>query len=369
MFSKGFVPIIPLFVLAIIVAAGAGVAVYFNSPTEKISPSSENVSDKEMTDLDRGHADKIKEQQGVNEEHSPPGAEELSQLEQQLTNALKSGGITPENYRAIDEQLKGLENGGVDTSAARTMLSKLDVGGIKKETAKIAQNTPPVSNKQSSSHVVIKEQAQDPSPQLPNCVSNPNPIFSNYFIDPALVTNILPPPNRPKSDLNVLKTHSYINTPSMDAPVYAPVEMELIRGAHYVGGPYSLDFKVSCEVMIRLAHIANPAPKIKAAFPVKPQTGSTDVLVNPPLTIKAGELIGYSGGPPHTLAIGFDFGVYNSATPNRFASEPEKYNSAIYTTAVCPFDYFTPAIREEYRKKFYLQIHGGMQYDLPHFCQ
>lgn len=183
------------------------------------------------------------------------------------------------------------------------------------------------------------------------------------------ISGILPPPNRPKTDLSVLKTHSYINSNNTALPVYAPVDMEFIKGAHYVGGPYSLDFRVSCEVTIRLAHITNPVAKIANALPAEPVTDSRDVSPPVPVLLKAGELVGYIGGPPHTLAVGFDFGVYNSATPNRFASDPTYTISTIYTTAVCPFDYFTPELRDAYRAKYYLSAHEGMQYDLPHFCK
>lgn len=380
--SKGFAFVILIIVLAIIFSAGAGAALYKRLSSEKAPLFSNVIEDKfresSAMDISSNESkavfsnpdDETSKQPREDKIRPSAGSNTLSQLEQQLNNALKSGGISPETYKVIDGQLKEFEKNGIDTSNARAILSKLEIGGAKKEVPKNAPLIPSgQSSRQSSAQTEVKVAEQSPVSQSSVCVSNLRPIFSNYLIDPALVTNILPPPNRPKTDLTVLKTHSYINTPSMNAPIYAPADMELIKGAHYVGGPYSLDFKVSCEVMLRLAHITNPAPKIKAAFPAEPQNGSTDNQVNPHIAFKAGELVGYSGGPPYTLAIGFDFGVYNSATPNRFSAEPDKYTSAIYTTAVCPFDYFTPAIREEYRKKFYLQVHEGMQYDLPHFCQ
>lgn len=380
--SKGFAFVIPVIILAIIFSAGAGVTVYTRLYSEKVPSSSNDIADKfgkssamsisnEPEDNFSNSADEISKQSSRADKIRPPtGSNTLSQLEQQLTNALKSGGISPETYKVIDGQIKELEKNGIDTSGARAILSKLEIGGAKKEISKTAPLiSSRQSSRQSSAQIAAKAGEQSSVSQSPECVSNTRPTFAKHLIDPALVTNILPPPNRPKTDLTVLKTHSYINTPSMNAPIYAPTDMELVKGAHYVGGPYSLDFKVSCEVMLRLGHITNPVQKIKEAFPAEPQNGSTDNQVNPPIAFKAGELVGYSGGPPYTLAVGFDFGMYNSATPNRFAAEPDKYTSSIYTTAVCPFDYFTPAVRDEYKAKFYLQTHEGMQYDLPHFCQ
>lgn len=381
--SKGFAFVIPIIVLAIIFSAGAGVAVYMLPPSDKVPLSADDIEDKRMessaesvpsnesneaVDTFSSANDNFKQPRS-DEVRSQVGSNTLFQLEQELKGALKSGGINPETYRHIDGKLSEFEKNGIDTSGARAILSKLEIGSAKKEISKTASLiSKGQSSTQSSAQIAVKESAQSSVSQHTECISNTRPTFAKHLIDPTLVTNILPPPNRPKTDLTVLKTHSYINTPSMSAPIYAPTDMELIKGAHYVGGPYSLDFKVSCEVMLRLGHII-PVQKIKEAFPSEPKNGSTDDTVNPSIAFKEGELIGYSGGPPYTLAIGFDFGVYNSATPNRFAGEPDKYTSSIYTTAVCPFDYFTSDIKKEYKAKFYLQTHEGMQYDLPHFCQ
>lgn len=317
--SKGFAFVIPVIVLAIIFSAGAGVVVYTRLSSEKAPSSSDNIADKfgessAMSISSNELGDILSNSTDADKTHSSTDLNMLSQLEQQLTNALKSGGINPETYKIIDGQLKEFENNGIDTSGARAILSKLEIGGAKKEISKtVSMISSRQSSAQSSAQIAVKESVQSPISQSSECVSNSRPTFAKYLIDPALVINILPPPNRPKTDLTVLKTHSYINTPSMNAPIYAPTDMELIKGAHYVGGPYSLDFKVSCEVMLRLGHITNPVQKIKEAFPVEPKNGSTDEIVNPSIAFKEGELIGYSGGPPYTLAIGFDFGVYNSS--------------------------------------------------------
>lgn len=296
----------------------------------------------------------------------------LTQLEREIGVALQYGGIEPNRYDEIDALLRKLEGEGVEperTNVLRERLLSLDIGGSRQKEVNVNPVQPILVPIPKPTPVPVSIPVVSlPTPAQPTCVSNVAPVFTNYLIDPTSVNNILPPPNRPKSDVSVLKTHSYINTPAIEAPIYAPVDMELISGAHYVGGPYMVDFRVSCEVKVRLAHITKVVQKIVDVLPKDAVVSSHDVYVNPPISFKAGELIGYSGGPPYTLAIGFDFGVYNSATPNRFASQPEKYQSTIYTTAVCPFDYFTPVIRDEYRKKYYLLEHGGMQFDLPHFC-
>lgn len=204
-----------------------------------------------------------------------------------------------------------------------------------------------------------------PSQTSSACTSNANPTFTNQLIDPSKVTDITTPPNIAKPSEH-LKTHSYVDTAAPGVPLYAPVDMELISGAHYVGGPYMFDFRVSCEVTLRLAHVIDPISKLKDALPAEPKNSSTSDEVKPPVAVKAGELIAYSGGPPHVLNSGLDFGVYNSTKPNRYAATQ---TSSIYTTAVCPFDYFPEAIRAAYRVKFDTDRNENMVADGASFCQ
>lgn len=163
-----------------------------------------------------------------------------------------------------------------------------------------------------------------------------------------------------------LKTHSYIGTDHAHVPVYAPAAMTLESGSHYVGGPYMMEFRVSCEVKVRFGHITEPVEAIKNLLPSEPKQDSrTEVL--PPITFAAGELVGYTTG---TSAAGnWDYGVYNSAVRNRYADDPNWSNSTTYTTAVCPFDYFSDNLRAAYVAKFNSAILGG---NPPHgepFCK
>lgn len=347
-----------MFVVVILAIAGTATYMYISTNNEEGIESREQVSLGQKT-----------EQKNYQDD--------IDRLTKEIQIGLNAGGITPERYRELGEKIDGLNAVGVsdrEISSVRSLFSELRVGGREKPSVVPPQKieTHTYTKKED---VVLKPEPQKPVEHFiqeapkPTCESNIRPAFTHYLIDPNLVTNILPPPNRPKNDLSIIKTHSYINTPTIGVPIYAPIDMELIDGVHYVGGPYYVDFRVSCEVRLRLAHIIDPVEKIKNVLQKEPVVNGPEIQVLPPISFKAGELIGYSGGPPHTLAIGFDFGVYNSATPNRFASQPEVYTSSIYTTAVCPFDYFTPEMQATYKAKYYLQEHGGMQYDLPHFCR
>ncbi|OGL63261.1 hypothetical protein A3E97_03915 [Candidatus Uhrbacteria bacterium RIFCSPHIGHO2_12_FULL_47_12] len=209
---------------------------------------------------------------------------------------------------------------------------------------------------------------QSPSQADPSCVKNITPVFTHHLVDPKLVTNIVPPPNIHKASGH-LKTHSYLNTTSVGIPIYAPVDMSLFNGAHYVGGPYSLDFRVSCEVRLRLAHI-DPVQKIKDALPKEAKLDSKDTAVNPPITFKAGEVIAYIYQDVGVLSVGLDFGVYHQDRPNRYASStnPEILQSVIYTRAVCPYEFFTKELNSSYRSKFDLIGQEGLVKDGVSFC-
>ena len=165
-----------------------------------------------------------------------------------------------------------------------------------------------------------------------------------------------------------LKPHSYIGTDHARVPVYAPADMTLETGAYFEGGPYGLDFRVSCEVTLRFGHITEPVDEIRAVFPATPAPAndSRSQQITRKVSFKAGELVGYTTG---TSAAGnWDYGVYNSTVRNRYADDPAWNNSTTYTTAVCPFDYFSAAMRAAYVAKFNSAALGG---NPPHgepFC-
>lgn len=202
-----------------------------------------------------------------------------------------------------------------------------------------------------------------------DCVKNPNPVFSHKIVDPNNIVNILPPPNIAKTG-SALKTHSYIDTDALGIPIYAPVDMALIDGAHYIGGPYSLDFRVSCEVTLRMAHI-DPVQKIKDALPKEAKENSATVFLDTPVPFKAGEVVAYVYRDVGVLNTGLDFGVYHTERPNKYAKSenPEFTKSSIYTTAVCPYDFFAPELKASYRSKYNLLVHGGMTKDGASFCE
>ncbi len=197
-----------------------------------------------------------------------------------------------------------------------------------------------------------------------NCQSNPSPIFTNDITDVSKINYIGPPPTMGAGPS--LKTHGYIGTDHARVPVYSPTVMTLESGSYFVGGPYLLEFRASCEVRVRFGHITEPVEAIKKLLPNEPKQDSrTEGL--PPIVFVAGELIGYTTGTDR--AGNWDFGVYNSTIQNRYIDDPAWNNSTTYTTAVCPFDYFSENLRSVYFSKFDLSSMGGNPPHGESFCR
>lgn len=197
-----------------------------------------------------------------------------------------------------------------------------------------------------------------------NCASDVSPTFTRDITDMSKVRYIVPPPTMGSGPS--LKPHSYMGTDGQNVPIYVPAAVTLESGSHYIGGPYMIEFQASCEVTIRFGHITNPVEAIKNLLPKEPQPGSQTQELSP-IDFAAGELIGYTTGT--SQAGNWDFGVYNSTVSNRYADDPDWDNSSVYTTAVCPFDYFVPSLKSIYQAKYDSYALGGNPPHGESFCQ
>ncbi len=181
------------------------------------------------------------------------------------------------------------------------------------------------------------EEEEDASDQT-DCVSNQAPDFTDDITDINLVSQIIQPPS---TGTGGLKTHAFMYTDLERVPVYAPADVSLTSGAFYLetneGGEYLLLFDVTCEITFRFDHITEPADAIVAAFSDEPQEGTQTTQLAEPIEFLAGDLIGYTTG---TIYGVWDFGLYNSEVANQFSDDPDYNTSEVYTTAICPFDFF-----------------------------
>ena len=111
------------------------------------------------------------------------------------------------------------------------------------------------------------------------------------------------------------KSRSYVwigrdaNGEYYEVPVCAPVDSKLMSITYYVEsmrneqgeqvdvGQYSLDFQVSCEVSYGFDHLWRLADDVAALAPTEPVRSTRgNFRLATPLSMKAGELIGYTTG-------------------------------------------------------------------------
>ena len=377
--SKGFIAL-PAIIFLVVAALAGGALVYYQSQQSEVSGEQPATSspvaiapvalaptlakERDSTPAPKKEVSKTvmpsptPPQQAQSTHPAPPlqklGAtsdaqQEFVVLEGEVRNAQeKKTFFSPEHAtRILSDLLRLEENGYLKSEIEKLRQIVYDFSPHLQDQAKQSQSAP-------SAYKTAAEA---------NCASNATPLFTNDITDMSKVNYIGPPPTMGAGPS--LKTHSYIGTDHARVPVYAPAAMALESGSHYIGGPYMMEFRVSCEVKVRFGHITEPVEVIRKLLPSEPKQDSrTEELT--PITFAAGELVGYTTGTD--MAGNWDFGVYNSTVQNRYADDPDWGNSTTYTSAICPFDYFPAGMRSAYVAKFNSAALGG---NPPHgepFC-
>lgn len=186
---------------------------------------------------------------------------------------------------------------------------------------------------------------------LPAC---PDPLVK-FPVNLSLATSILYPGQYRGGDYKPHGGFRFDNNTSNNVTVTAPMDAQVVRGAHYtVGGEdqYSFDFIASCGYMYRFGHILTLDPKLQAIadkLPKNTEGDSRDTAVNP-IDFKAGEAVatavGLVKGDRNTINVFVDWGMYDLRTKNEASKNTNwaaKHPSIIEQHAVCWFDLLSPS--------------------------
>ncbi|MFA6973870.1 MAG: hypothetical protein WC238_04015 [Parcubacteria group bacterium] len=187
-----------------------------------------------------------------------------------------------------------------------------------------------------------------PAEKLPaGCVSNPSPAFTHAFTDLAKI-----------EALGILggvvggsPGRSYATIKKGEkVPVYNPTDavLETIVWADRGSGQseYGFYFRASCEVTYLLDHVEEIADGIKNLRPKEPaKSTATQFGSQPNVSIKAGELLGYTDGTPQART--FDFLLYNKAKP-AFHVNPARWDWEQTVYADCPYDYYGEDLKKQH---------------------
>lgn len=354
---KGFAPVIIIGIIAAIFGVlGTGYIFFVSlkaSPEIEAVPQGMRVEEIHPTEKEEDRVileeNKDEDTKPVPDQNSDILSGMFSTVERELLEAKDKGTyLSPDHAKRITDDLNNLETLGYEKSKL------VPLRQIVIDLSPHAQDE------------IKQKQATSAPPQIfqMNCQNDPSPVFSKHITDISKVRYISPPPTMGSGPS--LKTHSYIGTEHERVPVYAPVAMTLASGAHYVGGPYTMEFQVSCQVKIRFGHITEPVESIRTLLPGTPaQDSRTQELV--PIQFAAGELLGYTTGTD--VAGNWDFGVYNSSKNNRYIDDPDWNWSDTHTKAVCPFDYFSNELKSEYVSRFNSAILAGNSPHGESFCK
>ena len=193
-----------------------------------------------------------------------------------------------------------------------------------------------------------------------NCTSNNIPVFTHDVTDLSLIARIIPPAG--VQERGELKTHSYLhNINRVPLPVYTPADGVIIWGTHVAqqneqgkfdisrGDEYALFIELDCNHYLFFDHVTDPVDAIRAALPTDPAINSTTQFLDPPITVRAGELLGETTG---TQVGGiWDFGVYDRRKKNLFPSSVRNVSKRD-EQGMCPYDFFTGQQQGKYRKLY-----------------
>ena len=211
-----------------------------------------------------------------------------------------------------------------------------------------------------------REEQSSNSQMEPNCVDDVSPIFTNHITDLERVASIV---NLGMVSDNTIAQHTYVHpiqgigsdSEDRKIPIYAPMRGQLYDAGYSVGydpatksakageeGQYLLYFQVSCQVTIRLAHVAGVVDKLAERLPSSPKFDSRTDGIEPPVMFEAGEQIGWFLLDGQAL----DFGLYNTEHINMFINQ-ERYRFFQQPLhADCPYDYFQESLRSQYYALF-----------------
>lgn len=197
------------------------------------------------------------------------------------------------------------------------------------------------------------------------CTSDPSPLLTAPITDLSKIEVILPPF---VISGDRFKSRSYVsigrdaNGEFYEVPVYAPIDSKLMSITYYVEPmqneqgewldveQYSLDFQVSCEVSYGFDHLWRLAEDVAALAPTEPARSTRgDFRLATPLSMQAGELIGYTTGT--IQAHNWDFVFSNSSRRNSFANQERyEYTGDLGNLLIgdCPYDYYDEEVRGAY---------------------
>ncbi|OGE25885.1 hypothetical protein A3C26_00930 [Candidatus Daviesbacteria bacterium RIFCSPHIGHO2_02_FULL_39_12] len=181
----------------------------------------------------------------------------------------------------------------------------------------------------------LKQEGQE-SKKLSKC---PDSLILQTPVDLNKVTSILYPGQVRGGDFKPHGGFRFDNSKVDEIEVRAPVDAQLEDASRYIEQgevQYMFDFQTSCGIRYRFDYLLVLAPKFTGAagnLPNPKEHDSRTTRVNPPISIKKGEVIATAVGLKNSNNVFVDFGVYDMR--GKFFQSPRQ-------NAICWFDLLPP---------------------------
>lgn len=187
--------------------------------------------------------------------------------------------------------------------------------------------------------------------------NNPEDLhFTDDIFDPAAVASI-----GPLGELNgghveaqavagvLINLRPEVVADGKEIEVRAPAPMTLESYAHFkdpIGGQvgWSLTFRLSPDVTMRLDHITRASDKIISATTSTPKSDSREEYPKSKINFKAGEVVAYTSGT--SVAHNWNIYLYDKQHKNTFINQARYEDSHVgrrLINATCPFNYYDDA--------------------------
>lgn len=178
----------------------------------------------------------------------------------------------------------------------------------------------------------------------PEC---PNPLAMKSPVDMSLVSGILYPGQTRGGNYKPHGGFRFDSIKDNQVTVVAPLDGSLVRGSQYlVDGEiqYTFDVINSCGIMFRVGHFLTLPAKyqtIADTFPAAQEGDSRTHDVNPPVSVKAGEVMATAVGIRKGSNTFFDLGIMDFRNKNeasKNASWLSQHDTELAPYAICWFD-------------------------------
>jgi len=158
----------------------------------------------------------------------------------------------------------------------------------------------------------------------PTC---PTPLLAKSPVNVSKATEILYPGQTRGGNYKAHGGFIFRGLKNTDVTVVAPMDGQVVTASRYIEAgetQYLLTMINPCGMMYRFDHVLTLSPamqKIADTLPAAQVNNSETTRINPPVSVKAGDVIASAIGFVKTKNVSVDFGLYDLRTKNEASSD------------------------------------------------